>query len=101
MTGDCEIVGGAGHHLFASGPGSIIRASGRTITLTGTPAFSAAFVHAEEMGMVRPTSLTFVGSATGKRYIAERVSLIQTNGQSSTYLPGDTAGTEAQGGLYT
>ena len=100
-TSGYEVSGGAGRHVMSSGPGSLIRLSGITITLTGAPAFSTAFAHAEEQGQVRPTGLTFVGGATGKRFTTERLGLIQTNGMSTSWLPGNAAGTESQGGLYT
>lgn len=98
---DYTISGNAGRHVLASGPGSVIRLSSITITLSGTLAFGNAFAHAEELAEIRPTGLTFIGTATGKRYIAERLALIQTNGQSTTWLPGNVAGTEAQSGIYT
>jgi hypothetical protein len=100
-VGDYTISGDAGRHLFASGPGSVVRLSNVTISLLATPAFGTAFVHAEEMAEIRPTGITFVGAATGKRFIAERLALLQTNGQSIDWLPGSVAGSISQGGMYT
>lgn len=100
-TGNYEISAGAERHLMSSGPGSLIRLSGITLTLTGVPVFSTAFAHAEEQAQIRPTGLSFSGGASGKRYIAERLGLIQTNGQAGTWLPGSISGTENESGLYT
>lgn len=99
-TGNYTISGGASRHLIASGPGSVIRCSGRTITLTGTPNFTTAFAQAEELAEVRPTGNTYVGSATGKRYDATSIGLIQTNGAGTSALPGNSAGTTSNGGIY-
>jgi hypothetical protein len=44
--------------------------------------------------------MTFTGSATGPRYRADSLGLIQTNGAGATYLPGNSAGSTSAGGQY-
>lgn len=74
--------------------------SDRTVTLTGTPAFSQSYVFADDTSLIRATSMTFSGSATGKRYDVATNGVINTNGGGATYFPGSVAGTTATGGQY-
>jgi hypothetical protein len=75
--------------------------SGRTITITGTPAFSGAFLYMRNASIIIiSNNATFTGSATGVRYIINLNSACYINGAATTYLPGDTAGTTATGGQY-
>ena len=71
-----------------------------TITLTGTPAFSDAFVVAERLGYVTAQSVTLSGSATGPRYDINHNSVVFTGGAGASYFPGDAVGTTAMGGQY-
>jgi hypothetical protein len=73
----------------------------KTITITGTPAFSL-FADCEFLSTMNVHSNTFSGSATGPRYQSYSNSIIFTNGGGATYLPGNAAaGTPtATGGLY-
>lgn len=100
-TGNYTISGGAARHIRALlGGGALI--SGGTVTLTGTPAFSTAFVVADSRGYISAGSTTYSGAATGVRYIANTTGFINTNGAGATYFPGGTAGTAdaATFGLY-
>jgi hypothetical protein len=97
--GDYTISGSAAGHLRGHATG-VLQASGVTVTLTGTPAFSVAFAIADECGVVEATSTTFTGSATGARYSAVLNGVVQTNGGGATYFPGSSGGTSATGGQY-
>jgi hypothetical protein len=97
--GNYSIIGAAPWHLY-SRLGSVAQISNRTITVTGTPAFANAFVACEDVSLVRATSVTFSGSATGKRYDVATNGVINTNGGGASYFPGGTAGTTATGGQY-
>jgi len=97
--GDYGIDGGAGWHWSAVGNG-VIRVQSKTITLTGTPAFSAGFVNAQIGAAVIVNGNTFVGSATGPRYTTDTNGAIYSAGAGPTYLPGSAAGTTASGGQY-
>ncbi|MGH6922224.1 MAG: DUF2793 domain-containing protein [Propylenella sp.] len=98
-TGNYSIIAGASVHWWAvTGQ---IRVVGRTVTLTGTPAFSgAAFALCQRLAAMVVSGNTFSGSATGKRYDVSENADIFTNGGGATYLPGNAAGSTATGGQY-
>lgn len=98
-TGAYSISGGATFHAIASG--GTVAIAGYTVTLSGTPAFSAAFVYTEAAGYIRAFGMTFSGTgATGKRYDSNQNGLIVTNGGGASYFPGSIAGTVATQGQY-
>ncbi len=80
--------------------GGVASLSGKTITITGTPAFSVAYIYARGCASANMNGCTFSGSATGVRYSINNCSACFVNGASTTYLPGGTAGTTAVGGQY-
>jgi len=98
-SGNYEITGAAPWHYGAFSSG-IITVSSRTVTITGTPAFSTAFCLAQTTGIVVANSNTYSGSATGVRYNASLNAVINTGGGGANYLPGNSAGTTATGGQY-
>jgi hypothetical protein len=98
-TGNYGIDGGAGNHWSAVSNG-IVRVQSKTITLTGTPAFSTAFANADLSSTVLVNGNTFSGSATGSRYAATNNAVISSGGGGATYLPGNAAGSTSTGGQY-
>jgi hypothetical protein len=101
--GNYTIAGGGGEHVFAvegghcfidGRPGNFtnyLSAVGvPVVTITGTPAFSNAFIIANS-GEVRVTA-AITGSTTGNQAHARWNGVINILGQGATYLPG-TAGT--------
>lgn len=98
---ECEITGSAGRFLFAATNGVFNVQPPRDITLTGTPAFSTAFIETRTSSVVNLPNAVFTGSATGKRYEAKTNSVIFTDGEATTWLPGDSAGTTSDGGVYS
>ncbi len=80
----------SGSHWTGQQNGAI-DATGLTITLTGTPAFSVAFAYADG-AYLDVYGNTFSGSATGSRYSALNCGVINTNGGGATYLPGNSSG---------
>ena len=97
MEENYTITGGARRHMNI-GSGLLI-AEGRTVTLTGTPAFTQ-FVAARNCGTVSLLNPVVSGSATGSRYLAETNGVVNTFGKAATFLPGSTAGTTPSGGIY-
>jgi hypothetical protein len=97
-TGDYTISGGAVYHVHCNYFGGY-DAVARTITLTGTPAFSAGFVGNREASVVFQ-NCTFSGSATGKRFVVHRNGMIDTLNAGLTALPGDVAGDILSGAVY-
>lgn len=100
-TGNYTISGGAARHWNATFPGALIFTAGRTVTISGTPAYSSAFAVASQLADIACSSMTFSGTgATGTRYSASLNGIINTNGGGATYLPGNGAGSTATGGQY-
>jgi hypothetical protein len=99
MLSNYSINGGAAAHWQPRESG-IIDSRGRTITITGTPAFGSAFALADLTGVVRCSGITFSGSATGMRYVVNTNGVVDTGGAGATYLPGSLAGSAATGGQY-
>jgi hypothetical protein len=71
------IAGSAAYHLYINGGMAFHEQS--AATLTGTPAFSGAFVAAVNAGALQSIGSTFTGAATGQRYLA------QTNGVINSF----------------
>lgn len=73
--------------------------NGVVVTLSSTPAFTGAFVYADQGSAQQWTGTTFVGSATGVRFNVSTGAGIDLGGGSLTFFPGDTAGVN-NGGWY-
>lgn len=98
-TTNYTISGGATYHMDAS-IGGRIRNQTATVTLSGTPAYSSAFVRSILGSVVNAAVLTFSGSATGVRYDVTLNAVVNTSGGGASYFPGNAAGTTATGGQY-
>lgn len=86
---------------FASVNGGQLRLDSVTLTLTGTPAFME-FVQVGRCGLLATFGLSISGSATGSRYNLSTNGVIVTGGAGTNFLPGNTAGTNADGsGVYS
>ena len=70
---------------------------GIVVTLSGTRAFSSAYIYARSLGFATFGASSFTGSATGKRYDLTLNSACYAGGVT---LPGNSAGTTATGGQY-
>ncbi len=100
IVADYAISGGAPTHLGATDGGSVtVFPNGRTITLTGTPAFTY-FAYASRVAGITAWGHTFSGAATGVRYNVDGNSVVFVNGGGASYLPGNAAGTTSAGGQY-
>jgi hypothetical protein len=98
-VGNYSITGSATIHIGA-GRGGLVGVYGRTLTLTGTPAFAGGFANVASLGNILIGSCTFTGSATGPRYYLASNAVIDTQGAGASYLPGNSAGSAATGGQY-
>lgn len=98
-SGNYSISGGASRHWWCEGKSLFIMAT-RTVTITGTPAFSVVFALAHMLSLIQCNAMTFSGSATGVRYNASTNGVILVAGAGATYLPGNSAGSTATGGQY-
>jgi hypothetical protein len=90
------ISGGAISHIQAAN-GELQYGSNVIITLTGTPAFSTAFIDADRDSSIDlGTSLTFSGAATGPRFLVHSTVNLRSGSVTyvdwDTFLPGDVKG---------
>jgi hypothetical protein len=93
-----SIIGGAYAHYSVSSNAMIdVNAA---VTVTGTPAFTSAFVVATILSGLNATGSTFTGSATGVRYSATLNAVINTNGGGGTFFPGNSIIAPSTGGQY-
>lgn len=86
-----SVVGSAVYH-WLSQVGSKLDVQGITLTLTGTPNFTGSFVRADSGALVAAGFNTFSGSATGVRSATAGGGVIDSNGGSETYFPGNSGG---------
>lgn len=98
MLSNYTISGGSIYHLNVQF-GAYIRATGLTVTLTGTPAFSIGYANASNMGAML-VSGSFSGAATGPRYTVLQGGGINTGGGGASFFPGNSAGTATSPGWY-
>lgn len=99
LLSNYTISGNALVHWYAIGGGATIQCQGRTITLSGTPAFTYSFAIASLTANQLVNGNTFSGSATGQRYSVDTNGVLYTLG-GATYLPGNSAGAAGTGGQY-
>lgn len=100
VGGDYTISGSAVGHMHMTGNG-LIMVTSSTITLTGTPNFSAFFAGCNT-GFILISNPTFVGSATGLRFFVHKNGAIDCPfSVDIDYLPGNVAGYTNSGGKYT
>lgn len=95
-----KISGGTRIHALST-TGGVVMASHSTITLTGTPNFSTAFVKAYMGGGIWFDGCTFSGTATGQRYSIDSFGWVLTAGGGANFLPGNIAGAVDTLGKYT
>jgi hypothetical protein len=108
VQGPVTILGGTGGdaHCVATGNGIIAFTQNPkpTLNITGSAVFSGAFARADGGGQCGCgyAAINYTGGATvtGPRYVASANGVINTGGQSTTYLPGSAAGALATGGQY-
>jgi hypothetical protein len=98
LSGSYTINGAAPYHLISFG--GYIAGGPCTVTLTGAPNFSNAFVSAVSLGSIYYGAVTFSGSATGVRYQGGTNALINTSGGGANFFPGNSPGDVANGAVY-
>jgi hypothetical protein len=91
------ISGNATAHVYMT-TGGVFNMQTGTVTLTGTPNFSTAFVFGTGIGNAVIRGVTFSGSATGLEFNLQTNAVINTLGAGASYLPGGTSGTTTTGG---
>jgi hypothetical protein len=101
-TGGYAVTGGATIHWYARSAFVEIL-TGTTVTFTGTFAFSVSTAYVQTQSSLQLSGATLdiaAATVTGKRYVANAKALINTNGGGASFIPGNSAGTTADDGLY-
>lgn len=94
------LISGSSARFASINGGGQLRLDAVTLTLTGTPSF-VEFVSVGRCGTFTTFGLTISGSATGSRYNLSTNGVISTGGSGASFLPGNAAGTNADGsGVY-
>ena len=96
MTSSYTISASATNHILVQTGGILFYTPG-AVTLSGSPAWSAAFISVTSGGLVSTAGATFTGAATGKRFDATLNGVINTFGGGANYFPGNVAGTATTG----
>ncbi|WP_445215455.1 hypothetical protein ACKWRH_23535 [Bradyrhizobium sp. Pa8] len=97
IAGDYTISGGASDHIVSNG---WVNSQGRTVTLTGTPAFLEFFCIFNLSGASYfAPGMTFIGTATGARFNVSNAASIYTGGGGPNYFPGNAAGSGSTPGV--
>lgn len=99
FAGAVLIISGGGGRCIYTLIGGYVTLFSANITLTGTPAFSIAFADSQRAGFLNINAVTFTGTATGSRFIAQSLGVINTGGGGASYLPGSVAGTGTNPGV--
>jgi hypothetical protein len=94
-----SIIGSAEVHISSWIGGNVKFDPDVTVNLFNTPHWGTAFV-VSSFGYLRAWGVTFNGSATGARYIANQNGVVSTNYAGANYLPGNSAGYAYDGGVY-
>lgn len=99
ITIEAGTVGGL---ALAYGGNSYIDAYFSSLTANGgTVVWSNECVRVDGPSYLEGGGSTFTGTFTGQRYRTTRLAVIQTWGEGVNYWPGDVAGAEVEGGIYT
>lgn len=96
--GPYTISGAAISHAAASYGGRIFL-DNAAVTVSAAPSFSTAFAFSAN-GTVSAQGTVFTGGATGPRYDAVLLGLINTNAGGANFFPGSSAGGNNTGGIY-
>jgi len=91
MTANYSITGAATYHINADGTSGYY-CIGRTVTMSGTLAFTTFIVMYDGAYAFCGTTTYTGGTITGQRYAAEVGGIISGTGGSSTFFPGNAAG---------
>ena len=92
-------ISGGGTHHWLGALCSQITDQSKTITITGTPAFTA-FARVGYGAQLTASGNTFSGSATGARYQVLACGVCNAGGAGASYLPGGGPGSTATGAQY-
>ncbi len=98
MQSNYTITGSAASHAFVQAGGRISMA-GLTVTMSGNPGFSSAYIVAINLAVAQAVGLTTVNSGNGRRFFVAGNSVIDCGNAGINVLPGTVAGTQQSGGI--
>ena len=99
-TGTYTISGSADFHVVATNVAQINVVNAGTVVVSNNPTFGQGFAYASGVSQIYTSGVTFSGSATGTRYVAQLNAVIYTGGGGPSYFPGSIAGVVTTGGQY-
>lgn len=82
---------GTTQFAFVASLAGLVWINGQVITSSGLTV-SVAFANASQTGIVQAQGVTFVGTPTGARFLAQSLGQINTAGGGVNYFPGTVAG---------
>ncbi len=94
ISSNYEIAASTGRHMYAN-RFSRIQIINRIVTITGALHFGTGFGWANYFSLIEATGCTFTGDAastTGRRYLSQSSSRVETGGGGASYFPGDLSG---------
>lgn len=95
IVDDYTASGSAALHWYAESGGQILVVGGKTLTFSGSPAWSSAFAYFAKAATVTATGMLFSSTATGPRFLGDHTGSFATGGVAlDTFLAsaGDSAG---------
>jgi hypothetical protein len=96
-------VGNAGSFAYGNNGGTIeciTSINPNTLTVVGNPAYGAAFAYSYGLSNLTLSFGSITGTATGQKYFATVMGVINVLGGGASYLPGSVAGGVNAGGFY-
>ena len=104
LTGSTKMTADPNFHWLVDTGGSIIT-NGTTLNVTGR-AVGITFARVTNGGLLDIPAMTFIGTATGKRFDVDGAGVIHTgtnatNPATSNYIPGNSPGTVTSPGFYS
>jgi hypothetical protein len=87
INNNYTVAGGAGVHWYAQFQGAIFIQPGKTVLVSGAPAFFS-WAYSQWLGFINAIGTTYSGAATGTKFLADRNAVIDTGNQGSEFFPG-------------
>ena len=93
------VSGNAAYHIVVNRMSVVQQEPGITVTFSGTPTFSTAYVYVVSNSYFKPTA-NYSGTFVGSRFIVEYAGIIATSALAQTVFPGTIAGTISGTGAW-
>lgn len=97
--GNIKVQSNQGSAFFCRG-GDIQITTGVACSFAGSPSFALATAAVRGPNMMQMQGVVFSGAANGARYSIVANGVVDTNGESASFIPGSSAGAVSSGGQY-